>query len=117
LQQNDFAEEKIIVPGYDQIGEFLKAGENDFVVIMTVGYRTDKIVLKQLVKNDFFYLGLLGSQTKVDTVFTELKAEGVREAQLKKVCAPIGIDISSKTSKEIAVSIAAEITRKKNSGK
>lgn len=114
LLQNNFADEKIIIPGYEKLLEFFETCENDYVVIMTVGYRTDKIVLKQLIGKEFFYLGLLGSQTKKETLFAELKAEGVSDALLNKVFSPIGINISSKTSKEIAVSIAAEITRQKN---
>ncbi len=114
LLQNDFADEKIIIPGYDKLSDFFTAGENDYVVIMTVGYRTDKIVLKQLINKTFFYLGLLGSQHKVDILFKELIAEGIDEIALKKIFSPVGLNIVSKTTKEIAVSIAAEIVREKN---
>ena len=37
-----------------------------------------------------------------------------REKKLKEIFAPIGIKIESQTPEEIAVSIAAEIIRKKN---
>ena len=114
LLQNSFADEKIIIPGYDQLGDFFTAGENDYVVIMTVGYRTDKIVLKYLIDKNFFYLGLLGSRHKIETLFSEMKAEGINEKLLKKVFSPVGLNIDSKTTKEIAVSIAAEIIREKN---
>jgi xanthine dehydrogenase accessory factor len=86
----------------------------DFVVIMTIGYRTDKIVLKQLLDDQLYYLGLLGSDKKIETLFAELKEEGVKEEALKKVFTPIGINIFSRTTQEIAVSIAAEIIREKN---
>ena len=89
-------------------------GENDFVVIMTIGYRTDKLVLKQLLNEDFLYLGLLGSEKKNEKLFAELKPEGVAKDMLDKVFAPVGINIFSKTTKEIAVSIAAQIILVKN---
>jgi len=117
LLQNNFADEKIIIPGYDQLNDFFTAGENDYVVIMTVGYRTDKVVLKQLINKNFFYLGLLGSQHKIDTLFSELKEEGIAQGSLDKIFSPIGLNIESKTTKEIAVSIAAEIIKQKNSVK
>lgn len=116
LLQNNFADEKIIIPGYDQLTDFFTGSKNDFVVIMTVGYRTDKIVLKQLMGKDFSYLGLLGSKHKIEILFNELKQEGIAQALLDKIFSPIGVSIESKTTKEIAVSIAAEIIRQKNKG-
>ena len=114
LLQNNFADEKIIIPEYNQLLDFFTATENDYVVIMTVGYRTDKIVLNQLINKSFFYLGLLGSQHKIDTLFSELKEEGIKPGLLKKIFSPVGLRIDSKTTMEIAVSIAAEIIREKN---
>ena len=114
LLQNNFADEKIIIPSYDQLATFYSGKENDYVVIMSVGYRRDKIALKQLIEKDIFYLGLLGSKHKIEKLFNEMKTEGTDEKLLKKVFSPIGLDIASKTSREIAVSIAAEIVRKKN---
>ena len=114
LWQNNFVDEKIIIPGYDQLNDFFTATESDFVVIMTVGYRTDKTVLKQLAGKNFFYMGLLGSNHKIDILFRELKEEGVAQEWLDTIFSPIGVAIDSKTTKEIAVSIAAEIIREKN---
>ena len=114
LWQNNFVDEKIIIPGYDQLNDFFTATENDFVVIMTVGYRTDKIVLKQLTGRHFFYLGLLGSSHKIETLFKELREDNVPQKWLDTIFSPVGVAIDSKTTKEIAVSIAAEIIREKN---
>jgi len=116
LLQNNFADEKIIVSSYEKIDQYIKDADNDFVVIMTVGYRTDKIVLKQLINNNFFYLGLMGSDKKIETLFIELKEEGISSEKLKNIFSPIGINIFSKTTQEIAISIAAEIIKKKNKG-
>lgn len=113
IAQNSFADEKFIVD-YSLIGDTINIGDNDFVVIMTIGYRTDKIVLKQLLRKNFFYIGVLGSQKKMQTLFKELEEEGVDKNKLSKVFTPIGLNIFSKTTKEIAVSIAAEIIQEKN---
>ncbi len=114
ILQNFFANEKIIVSGYEKLGEYITDCRNDYAVIMTVGYRTDKIALQQLLKKEFYYLGMMGSEHKTETLMNELKAEGVPEEALKKVFTPIGVNIYSKTTPEIAVSIAAEIIREKN---
>ena len=113
IEQNTFANEKHCID-YNFIDEKIDNAEKDFVVIMTVGYRTDKIVLKKLLDKKFFYTGLLGSENKNKKLFEELKAEGISADKLSKVSRPVGINIFSKTPKEIAVSIAAQIIFEKN---
>lgn len=56
---------------------------------------------------------MMGSDTKVDIIKQELRDEGFDEKSLDKIYMPIGLHIFSKTAQEIAVSIAAEIIRKK----
>jgi xanthine dehydrogenase accessory factor len=112
--QNFFANEKITISGYEQLSEYITDCKNDYAVIMTMGYRTDKIALQQLLQKEFYYLGMMGSEHKTEILMSELKAEGISEAALKKVFTPIGVNIFSKTTPEIAVSIAAEIIREKN---
>jgi xanthine dehydrogenase accessory factor len=114
ILQNFFANEKITVSGYEQLGDYITDCKNDYAVIMTMGYRTDKIALQQLLQKEFYYLGMMGSEHKTEILMNELKANGVAEEALKKVFTPIGVNIYSKTTPEIAVSIAAEIIREKN---
>lgn len=113
IEQNLFADEKFFID-YNTIGGNMTIDANDFIVIMTIGYRTDKLVLQQLLNKDFLYLGLLGSEKKNEKLFSELQAEGVSNDKLAKVFAPVGLNIFSKTTKEIAVSIAAQIILIKN---
>lgn len=113
IAANSFAHEKHII-NYDAIASHFIDVENDYAVIMTIGYRTDKTVLKQLLNKTFFYLGLLGSEHKIKMLIKELEEEGFLSQSLKKIHTPIGINIFSKTTKEIAVSIAAEIICEKN---
>lgn len=110
---NDFAHVKTTMD-YDHISDFVPEGNTHYVVIMTVGYRTDDVVLRGLLFKNFKYIGLLGSQAKVDTMFQNFRNEGVGEDVLKKIHAPIGLSLRSQTPEEIAVSIAADIIRVKN---
>jgi xanthine dehydrogenase accessory factor len=114
MLQNDKAHEKMVIESYSQLGELIKENENDYVVIMTFGYRTDDIALRALINKKFKYLGLLGSQKKIEKMFADYRAEGWSEPKLASIHAPVGINIKSETPEEIAISIAAEIIREKN---
>ena len=113
MQQNAFAHEKFLI-NYETIDTLIPDG-NDFVVIMTFGYRTDGVVLRRLINKKLRYLGLLGSKAKIEKMLNELREEGVEEKIIQSINAPIGIQINSQTPTEIAVSIAAEIIKLKNS--
>ena len=113
MEQNHFAHEKIITP-YEKIGTHIPEGNNQYVVIMTFGYRMDKVVFRALMDKQFFYIGMMGSAAKIKQLLEEYKAEGIAPENWKNLHAPIGLAIHSKTPEEIAVSIAAEIIQTKN---
>jgi xanthine dehydrogenase accessory factor len=113
LHQNNFANEKHVVD-YENIGHVIASNKEEYVVIMTFGYRDDKLVFKQLLQKQFYYIGLMGSEAKIQTLLKELAEESISPEEWKHCHIPIGINIFSKTTKEIAVSIAAEIIREKN---
>ena len=59
---------------------------------------------------------MIGSRNKVREAYRRLtEDDGVPAEQLARVYAPIGIPIGSETPEEIAVSIAAELIRVRNS--
>ena len=115
MLQNKSAHEKHIINNYTELNELIPSGNNHYVVIMTFGYRTDDIALRALLNKQFKYLRLLGSQTKVEKMFDDYRNEGVSEEFLQLIHTPIGLPIKSQTPEEIAVSIAAEIIKIKNS--
>ena len=113
LEQNVWAHSRMIVPDYTSMSDYIPEGPDHFVVIMTLGYRTDMEALKSLLGKSYYYLGLLGSKKKVEKMFEELIHDGIPEEILKTIHAPVGIDIKSETPEEIAISIAAELIREK----
>ena len=115
IDKNRFAHEKHIIDSYDNIGDIVPSGRNVYVVVMTLGYKTDAIVIRQLINKDFKYFGVLGSKAKMATLLKELKHDGFDPERLDKIRAPIGLPINGHTPEEIAVSIAAEIISVKNS--
>ncbi len=112
--KNKFIHEKIIVESYEQIGNFILPGANHFVVVMTLGYKFDRIVIRKLIDRDFKYFGVLGSRVKMRTLLRDLRKEGFDEKRLNQIRTPIGLPIGSRTPEEIAISIAAEIIAVKN---
>ncbi|MBW2130402.1 MAG: XdhC family protein [Deltaproteobacteria bacterium] len=89
----------------------LEVGNGDYVVIVTRGHLHDKRVLEQALKTPAAYIGMIGSRRKVSLIFDKLREEGFGEADIKRVHAPIGLDIGAETPEEIAVSIVAELIK------
>jgi xanthine dehydrogenase accessory factor len=114
IEQNTFAHEKHLIKSYEEVDLVIPSGHDVFVVVMTLGYRSDLIALLKLIEKSFAYIGMLGSENKVNTLMKELANAGYSKKDLKHIHAPIGIKIDSHTPEEIAVSIAAELIQVRN---
>ncbi len=100
---------------YRDVLSQLTIDRNDYVLLMTHKFTEDKLLLFQLLDIQVNYLGVLGSHNKISVMFKDLLKKGATQSQLDKVHAPIGLDINSQTTQEIAVSIVAEMIKEKNS--
>ena len=114
MAQNTSAHELHVLPSYSELTGKLEETDQ-YVVIMTFGYRTDDEVMRALKGKRFKYTGLLGSSNKVATMMEQYRVEKFPEDWLNSIHAPVGLAIYSQTPEEIAVSIAAEIIKVKNS--
>ena len=114
MAQNHFVHEKIVLDNYGQLEQCIPSGQNNYVVVMTVGYRTDDIAVRALLYKQFAFFGILGSKKKIEKMFADYRVEGIGEAILKSIHAPVGVAIKSQTPEEISVSIAADIIQVKN---
>jgi len=114
LAKNKFIHQKTIIDSYENIGELIASSKHHFVVVMTLGYKFDEIVIRKLFDKDFKYFGVLGSRAKMATLLRDLRKDDFDAEKLKRIRTPIGIEINSRTPEEIAVSIAAEIIAVKN---
>ena len=63
------------------------------------------------------YIGMIGSRHKCETILKRLRGDGIREAALARVYAPIGLDLGRPAPEEIAVSILAEVIAVRRGGK
>ncbi|MEJ2691345.1 MAG: XdhC family protein, partial [Deltaproteobacteria bacterium] len=59
------------------------------------------------------YIGLLGSRRKKSLLRKTLKEQGFVRKEIDRVIIPVGLDISSVSPEEIAVSIMAQIIQKR----
>src|SRR5580765_2903945 len=80
-----------------------------YVVIVTRGHTNDLEALRALAPRNLRYLGLIGSRAKVARIYEALVEDQMPPDLLKRVHAPIGLDIGAVTPQEIAVSILAEL--------
>lgn len=115
IDKNRFAHKVTIIDRYENIGEYVSSGERAYVVVMTLGYKSDEKVIRALLDKEFKYFGVLGSNAKMSAMFKELIKEGLPAEKLDRIRTPVGLHINSRTPAEIAVSIAAEIISVKNS--
>jgi len=114
LADNRFADE-IRTTKYADLAAHVPEGDRSWVVVMTFGHAHDETALRALAGHRVRYLGLLGGSAKVASMFVAMRADGVPDAFLSSIHAPVGVPIGSHTPEEIAVSIAAEIIRERNS--
>ncbi len=113
LLKNNYAHE-IKVINYAEIKKEMVSTPSDIVVIVSFSYRSDKLILQQLYKQPFAYIGMMGSDHKIATLKKEIAAEGILAKDIAHVFTPIGINMYSKTAAEIAVSIAGQIILETN---
>ena len=99
-------------------GEALKLlpfDEQTYICIMTYSHPLDRNILSFCLKKSFAYLGMIGSQRKVEMtkkMFTEVGVCSFDE--LENVDMPMGINIGAEGPDEIALSILAKIISIKN---
>jgi xanthine dehydrogenase accessory factor len=108
LDNNHAAHHRRLVD-YENVAVEVPTGPHRYVVVMTVGYRTDAVVLRQLLGRSFCYLGVMGSAAKVAELRRGLREAGFSDAEIARLRGPIGLPIHSQTPEEIAISIAAEL--------
>ena len=79
-------------------------------VALTHDPKIDDPALLHALSRDCFYIGALGSRKTHGRRLDRLRAQGVSDEALSRICAPIGLHIGAVSPAEIAVAIMAEIT-------
>ena len=100
------------------VGEFpgifekIPVEEPDYLAIITRGHANDEVVLEWALKTPARYIGMIGSKSKVLLTYRHLRDKGFGQDELlRRVHAPIGLEIGADTPGEIALAIVAEFIR------
>jgi xanthine dehydrogenase accessory factor len=84
-------------------------GPRDAACVLTHDHKFDIPAIVVALRTDVGYLGVMGSRrTHADRV-ERLRAEGIDDAGIGRILAPIGLDLGGRTPEETAISICAEI--------
>ena len=92
--------------------EVLKAKPLDAycaLVAVTHDPKIDDFPIIAALKAKCFYIGALGSRKTHAKRVDRLKEAGIADADIARICAPIGLDISASSPAEIAVAVMAQI--------
>lgn len=100
---------EVICEDFEKVFDLLNLRESDFVVIVTRGHRHDGVCLRNALKYNSSYIGMIGSKRRVKTMMDELVSEGYCKEKLNNVNSPIGLDIGAVTPEEIAISIISQV--------
>ena len=84
-------------------------GPRDAVLVFTHDPKFDEPALIAALATDAGYIGALGSRQTTADREQRLRRAGVGDDDLRRIHAPCGLDIGSRTAEETAVSVLAEI--------
>jgi len=105
-----FPDVKLIAEWPDVALPPLKIDRYTAMVLVTHDPKIDDPALIHALERDCFYIGSLGSRKTHGRRVERLKAQGVSDAAIARIHAPIGLRIGAVSPPEIAVSILGEIT-------
>jgi xanthine dehydrogenase accessory factor len=102
---------KLVVAKPENVLENVELNEWTAFVLMTHNYNYEFAFLEELMPLHPTYIGVLGPKKKLERMLGELEENGttITERNLEAIHGPVGLDIGSETSEEIALSIVAEI--------
>tara|TARA_B100001750_G_C15259584_1_gene471977 strand:- start:31 stop:714 length:684 start_codon:yes stop_codon:yes gene_type:complete len=87
----------------------IKTNENTALIALTHDPKIDDPALQYALKNNFFYIGALGSKKTHASRCLRLKESGFANEKINKIYGPIGIKLGGKSAPEIALSIIAQL--------
>ena len=92
-----------------EIAEELRPTKRSYIVLLAHDYKYELPVLREVLRGDAGYIGMLGSRRRGESIRSMLREEGFTTTELSRLRTPIGLAIGAKSAAEIALAIAAEI--------
>ncbi len=100
---------KIINKWPKEAFEEIKTDQNTALIALTHDPKIDDPALQYALKNNFFYIGALGSKSTHANRCLRLKEAGFQIQKINKIFGPIGIKLGGKSAPEIALSIISQL--------
>jgi len=107
-----FPDVKVIAEWPDKALPPLNVDHYTAFVALTHDPKIDDPALTHALARDCFYIGALGSRKTHARRVERLKQQGISDAAIARIQAPIGLDIGAVSPAEIAVAIMAQITER-----
>lgn len=107
-----FAAADELLPGpAEGIARAVERHARAFAVIMSHDYERDKACLAALLGSRVQYIGVLGPKRRTERMLAELARAGVSisDEALRRLHAPVGLDLGAETPQEIALAVASEV--------
>ena len=115
--EKDLSIQLILAEGWsDAMREAIGNGRGVSVAIVTRGHKQDEDCLRAAIAANPNYIGMIGSKRRTNIVLAKLREEGADEDKLRKVRAPIGLDIGAISPEEVALAVLAEIVAERRGG-
>ena len=115
LDEFDMEEVNKMNLSYQLALQTLPFDENTFIAILTYSHDIDREILAYCLKKSHTYLGMIGSQRKIEITKKMFIEGGIATAEeLSKVDMPMGLNIYAESPDEIAISILAKLIEVKN---
>ena len=87
----------------------IETNQNSALIALTHDPKIDDPALQHAIKNNFFYIGALGSKKTHENRCKRLKEAGYKYEEIKRIFGPIGIKLGGRSAPEIALSIIAQL--------
>ena len=100
---------KIVNKWPEEAFKEIKTDHNTALIALTHDPKIDDPALQYALKNNFFYIGALGSNKTHANRCERLKKSGFNDEHINKIFGPIGIKLGGRSAPEIALSIIAQL--------
>jgi xanthine dehydrogenase accessory factor len=101
--------DELVVDWPDRFLERSPVDARTAICVLTHDTKFDVPALKAALATPARYIGAMGTVKTRDEREERLRAEGVGEADLARIHAPIGLSIGARTPEEVAIAVAAQL--------
>lgn len=106
-----------VVCSPSEVVERVRITAQTYVAAVTRGLPVDLKLVPALLRTEAAYIGIIGSRRRWALTVAALREQaGLTDADLRRVRAPIGLELQAETPKEIALSILSEIVMLRRGG-